>query len=131
MTSTTSTEQRRAAARVRLRELTGLPDRIIQWCSRRTYGDVLDNWLALMRNKPCSGRCCASSGASRSGSAWTRPDLKLLAHLAAASRIDCSWCMDLGWYAGHSQGLDASKPREVPRWRESKTFTELERPLLE
>ena len=52
MSTTTTSEARRAAARVPLREGTGLFDRIIQWYSRRTYGDVLDNGLALLHNKP-------------------------------------------------------------------------------
>ena len=50
-TITASTEERRAAARVPLREGTGVFDRIIQWYSRRTYGDVLDNGLALLHHK--------------------------------------------------------------------------------
>ena len=121
-TATTSTEERRAVARVPLREGTGLFDRIIQWYSRRTYGDVLDNGLALLHNK----RVLWSVLRFEQGVAkWKRldADLKTLAQLAAASRIGCSWCMDFGWYAAHSQGLDTSKLGEVPHWRNSHAFT--------
>lgn len=130
MSTTNLTEERRAAARVPLREGSGLFDRIIQWYSRRTYGDVLDNGLALMHNKPVLWSVLRfEQGVAK----WKRldPDLKMLAQLAAASRIGCSWCMDFGWYAAHSQGLDTSKLGEVPRWRESDEFTELERRVLE
>ena len=130
MSTTNLTEERRAAARVPLREGSGLFDRIIQWYSRRTYGDVLDNGLALMHNKPVLWSVLRfEQGVAK----WKRldPDLKMLAQLAAASRIGCSWCMDFGWYAAHSQGLDTSKLGEVPRWRESEVFTELERRVLE
>ena len=130
MTTTTLTEERRAAARVPLREGSGLLDRIIQWYSRRTYGDVLDNGLALMHNKQVLWSVLRfEHGVAK----WKRldPDLKMLAQLAAASRIGCSWCVDFGWYAAHSQGLDTSKLGEVPRWRESVVFTELERRVLE
>jgi AhpD family alkylhydroperoxidase len=130
MTTTISTEERRAAARVPLREGTGPVDRIIQWYSRRTYGDVLDNGLALMHNKPVLWSVMRfEQGVAR----WRRldPDLKMLAQLAAASRIGCSWCVDFGWYAAHSQGLDTSRLHDVPRWREAETFTELERRVLE
>jgi AhpD family alkylhydroperoxidase len=126
----TSTEQRRAAARVPLREGTGVLDRLIQWYSRRTYGDVLDNGLALMHNKQVLWSVLRfEKGVAK----WKHldPDLKVLAQLAAASRIGCSWCMDFGWYAAHSQGLDTSKLGEVPRWRESEAFTEVERRVLE
>lgn len=130
MSTTNLTEARRAAARVPLREGSGLFDRIIQWYSRRTYGDVLDNGLALMHNKPVLWSVLRfEQGVAK----WKRldPDLKMLAQLAAASRIGCSWCMDFGWYAAHSQGLDTSKLGEVARWRESGEFTELERRVLE
>ena len=114
--STISTEERRAAARVPLREGSGLLDRIVQWYSRRTYGDVLDNGLALMHNKPVLWSVLRFE---QRVAKWKRldPNLKTLAELAAASRIGCSWCMDFGWYAAHSQGLDTSKLGEVPRWR--------------
>lgn len=130
MTPTTSTEERRAAARIPLREGTGLLDRLVQWYSRRTYGDVLDNGLALLHNR----RVLWSVLRFEQGVAkWRRldPDLKVLAEMAAAASIGCSWCLDFGWYAAHSQGLDTAKLGDVPRWRESTVFTEEERRVLE
>jgi alkylhydroperoxidase family enzyme len=129
-TSTTSTDERRAAARVPLREGSGLLDRIVQWYSRRTYGDVLDNGLALMHNKPVLWSVLRFE---QRVAKWKRldPDLKILAEMAAASRIGCSWCMDFGWYAAHSRGLDTGKLGEVPRWRESDAFTAQQRRVLE
>lgn len=129
-TTITTTQERRAAARVPLREGTGLLDRIVQWYSRRTYGDVLDNGLALMHNKPVLWSVLRFE---QRVARWKRldPDLKILAEMAAASRIGCSWCMDFGWYAAHSRGLDTSKLGEVPRWRESSAFTQEERRVLE
>ena len=129
MTATT-TEERRAAARVPLTEGSGLLDRTIQWYSRRTYGDVLDNGLALMHNKPV---LWAVLRFEQRVAKWKRldPDLKVLAEMATASRIGCSWCVDFGWYAAHSAGLDTSKLAEVPRWRESDVFSERERRVLE
>ncbi len=127
---TQSTQERRAAARVPLHEGTGLVDRVIQWYSRRAYGDVLDNALALLHHK----RMLWSVLRFEQGVAkWDRldPDLKTLAQMASASRIGCSWCMDFGWYAAHSQGLDTSRLSQVPRWRDSDVFTELERRVLE
>jgi alkylhydroperoxidase family enzyme len=130
MTTTTPTEERRAAARVPLREGTGPLDRIVAWYSRRTYGDVLDNGLALMHNKPVLWSVLRFE---QRVARWKRldPDLKILAEMTAASRIGCSWCMDFGWYAAHSRGLDTSKLGEVPRWRDSDAFTPQERRVLE
>lgn len=55
----------------------------------------------------------------------------LLAQAASASVIACSWCMDFGYHAGHSKGLRVDTLREVPRWRESEAFSDLERAVLE
>ena len=49
----------------------------------------------------------------------------------APPTIGCSWCMDFGYFLAHDEGLDESKVREVPRWRESDVFTPVERDVLE
>lgn len=123
------TIERRARARVPLVEGHGLFDRLIGWYSRRTYGDTLDSALAMGHNH----RVLWSTLRFEMGVAhWHAldPDLKVLAELAAASRIGCSWCMDFGWFAARSAGLDTSRLGEVPRWRESEVFGELERNVL-
>jgi alkylhydroperoxidase family enzyme len=45
--------------------------------------------------------------------------------------VGCSACLDLGYLQAHNEKLDLEKAREVPRWRESKVFTALERDVLE
>ena len=47
--------------------------------------------------------------------------------MAAAGLVGCSFCLDLGYFMAHNEGLDEAKAREVPRWRESDAFTPLER----
>jgi alkylhydroperoxidase family enzyme len=39
--------------------------------------------------------------------------------------------LDLGYFMAHNEGLDEAKAREVPRWRESRIFTPLERDVME
>ncbi len=51
--------------------------------------------------------------------------------MAVAGLVGCSWCLDLGYFQAHNEGLDLTKAREVPRWRESDVFTPLERDVLE
>jgi alkylhydroperoxidase family enzyme len=127
---TTTQEARRAAARVPLQEPEGLVGRMITWYSRRTYGDVLDNGLALLHNRPV---LWAVLGFERKVAKWDRldPDLKILAEMASASAIGCSWCMDFGYYAAHSRGLAVDRLREVPRWRQSGAFDDRERRVME
>ncbi len=125
-----STEERRAAVRVPLVEDQGLFSKFMGWYSRRTYGDVLDNGLAMLHHKQVLWAVLKFEGKVAK---WDKldPDLKTLAQLASASVIGCSWCMDFGYYAAHSQGLDTSKLGEVPVWRSSTVFTAQERRVLE
>ena len=125
-----TTEERRAAVRVPLDGDHGLLGRFVNWYCKRTYGDVPDNALALMHNKPILFSVMKFEGKVAK---WDKldPDLKNLALLASASVIGCSWCMDFGYYAAHSQGHDTSKLSEVPFWRESTVFTARERAVLE
>lgn len=58
------------------------------------------------------------------------PQLATLALIASAGEIGCSWCIDFGYYAAHVKGQDLDKVSEVPRWRESMAFTDLEREVL-
>jgi alkylhydroperoxidase family enzyme len=125
-----TTEERREAVRVPLPEPKSAFDRAVAWYCRRTYGDVLDNALALMHNRPVLKALFAFE---KKVAKWDRldPDLKVLAQAVSASAIGCSWCMDFGYYAAHSAGLDTSKLEHVPVWRESDVFTPQERRVLE
>jgi alkylhydroperoxidase family enzyme len=69
----------------------------------------------------------------RKAEKWDACDenLKSFAHMAVASLVGCSFCLDLGYFQAHNKGLDLTKAREVPRWRESDVFTALERDVLE
>lgn len=58
------------------------------------------------------------------------PSLKSFAHLAVASMLGCSWCLDFGYFEAFNEKLDLAKAREVPRWRESSVFTPLERDVM-
>jgi AhpD family alkylhydroperoxidase len=57
--------------------------------------------------------------------------LKSFAHIAVASLVGCSWCLDFNYFEARNKGLDIDKAREIPRWRASDVFTPLERDVLE
>src|SRR5919107_1093580 len=63
---------------------------------------------------------------------WDQCDenLKSFAHMAVASLVGCTWCLDFNYFQAHNENLDLEKAREVPRWRESDVFTPLERDVL-
>lgn len=126
----TDDQARRDAVRVPIEVPTDLFGRAMMWYSRRTYGDVLDNGLALLHHRPVLK---ALVGFERRVDKWSAldPDLKMLATMASAAVIGCSWCMDFGWFHAHSKGLDVSKLEQVPRWQDSDAFTDLERQVME
>lgn len=125
----TTDDARRATARVPLDPPTGAFGKAMAWYSRHAFGDVLDNGLALLHHRPVLR---AVVGFERKVDGWDAldPDLKNLAVMASAASIGCSWCMDFGWFAARTRDLDTSKLEEVPRWRESDVFTDLERQVL-
>ena len=121
---------RRAAIRVPIAEPDDLYARALAKYARRTYGDVPDNVLVLLKHRPALK---ALLGFERRVAKFDRLDgnLKSFALIASAAMIGCSWCLDFGYYMAYTRGNDLEKLREVPRWRESGVFTPIERRVLE
>ena len=59
---------------------------------------------------------------------WDELDRNLaaLAVMASAAVIGCGFCLDYNYFLTHNSGLDETKARQVPRWRESDAFTPAE-----
>jgi alkylhydroperoxidase family enzyme len=72
-------------------------------------------------------------GLGQKSQKWHECDenLKSFAHMAVASLVGCTWCLDFGYFMAHNEGLNEAKAREVPRWRKSEVFTALERDVME
>jgi alkylhydroperoxidase family enzyme len=111
-------------------ELTGIYGAMIKRMSRRMLGDVAEPIEVAWHNRKVLN---FSFTVSRKIRNWDQCDenLKSFAHLAVASLVGCSFCLDLGYFQVQNEGLDLTKAREVPRWRESDVFTPLERDVLE
>ena len=109
--------------------ITGAYGRALEWYARRTYGEVPDNAYVLWHNRPVLKAVFGfeQKVAKLEG---LDPHLKTYAVMASAASIGCSWCLDFGYYLAHEEGLDEAKVREVPRWRDSGAFTELEREVM-
>ena len=108
-----------------------------------------DAWSALGRDPPSIERIFPSPAESLArfvsdpvvsmllmeGSAgrWNKldPTLKALAVMVSSAQIGCSWCVDFGYWEFHHQGVDPKKLRDVPRWRDSDAYTDLERAVME
>jgi alkylhydroperoxidase family enzyme len=116
--------------RVPRAEITGVYGGVLKKICRRKFGEVPEALEVMWHNRPVLK---VSFGLSRKATKWNEcdKDLKSYAHMAVASLIGCTFCLDLGYFQAHNQGLDEAKAREVPRWRESELFTPLERDALE
>lgn len=111
-------------------ELTGIYGAMVKRMSRKMLGDVAEPAEVAWHNRKVLN---FSFSVGRKAQKWDQCDktLKSFAHMAVASLVGCSFCLDLGYFMAHNEGLDVTKAREVPRWRESDLFTPLERDVLE
>ena len=103
--------------------------RLAEWYARRTYG-VMPEPLAAMGHNP---RVLSTDARFETSLArWNRldPTLKALAEMSSAVAIGCSWCVDFGYWISTNRGIDPVKLRNVPRWRDSEVYTDLERQVM-
>ena len=111
-------------------QLTGLKGAMVERMSRKMLGDVAEPVQVAWHNPKVLN---FSFSVGRQAQKWNSCDenLKSFAHMAVAGLVGCSFCLDLGYFQSHNEGLDVLKAREVPRWRESDVFTPLERDVME
>jgi alkylhydroperoxidase family enzyme len=119
-----------STTRIPKAELTGIYGAMVKRMSRKMLGDVAEPVEVAWHNRKVLN---FSFSIGRKAQKWDRCDenLKSFAHMAVASLVGCGFCLDLGYFQAHNQGLDVAKAREVPRWRESDVFTPLERDVME
>ncbi len=119
-----------SSPRIPKAELTGIYGAVVKRMSRKLLGDVPEPVEVAWHNRKVLN---FSFSLGRKVQKWDHCDenLKSFAHMAVASLVGCSFCLDLGYFQAHNEGLDVTKAREVPRWRESDAFTPLERDVME
>jgi AhpD family alkylhydroperoxidase len=111
-------------------EITGLYGWMLKRFSRKLLGEVPEGAGVMWHNRDV---LFSSMRFGRKVEKWDQldPNLKTFAHMAVASLVGCSWCLDFHYFQAHNEGLDEAKASEVPRWRESTIFTPLERDVME
>jgi len=116
--------------RVPKAELTGIYGGMVKRMSTKMFGEVLEPAEVMWHNRKVLN---LSFEIGRKAEKWDAcdEDLKSYAHMAVASLVGCGFCLDLGYFKVHNDGLDEAKAREVPRWRESDVFSPLERDVME
>lgn len=119
----------RSSARIPL-DKSGPLESAFGWVSKRMYGKVLDPIRAAFHHRPV---LFSYMGFELAAMRWKKlpQNLQALAVMTVAQEIGCSWCMDFGYWENHHKGVDAAKLRDVPQWRSSGVYTELERAVME
>jgi alkylhydroperoxidase family enzyme len=110
-------------------EITGLKGALVKRTATKTLGKVPTAVGVYWHNPKV---LLGSLGLGSKVKKWDACDeqLKSFAHMAVASMIGCTWCLDFNYFQAHNEHLDLEKAREVPRWRESDAFTPLEREVM-
>ncbi len=115
--------------RIPVAEVTGFKGALIKRFAKKTLGQVPSSIGVYWHNQQV---LMAMAGVGSKVKKWNTCDeqLKSFAHMAVASQVGCTWCLDFNYFEANNQGLDMDKAREVPRWRESDAFSSLEREVL-
>jgi alkylhydroperoxidase family enzyme len=111
-------------------DITGLKGAMVKRFSKKMLGEVAEPVGVYWHNPKVLN---FYFGLGQKSQKWDQCDenLKSFAHMAVASLLGCTWCLDFGYFMAHNEGLDEAKAREVPRWRESAVFSPLERDVME
>jgi alkylhydroperoxidase family enzyme len=110
-------------------EITGLKGAMLKRIIKKTLGQVPTSVGVYWHNQKV---LMSMSGFGGKLKKWDQCDesLKTFAHMAVASYIGCTWCLDFNYFEARNKDVDMDKAREVPRWRDSTVFTPLERAVM-
>jgi alkylhydroperoxidase family enzyme len=123
-------EEMTSATRIPAIEVTGVHGALVKLFSRKMMGRVPES-IGVLWNHPSVMKDSMAIGRKVEGWHELDPNLATYAVMSAAATVGCSWCLDFNYFMGQHRGLDATKIRDVPRWREADVFTPLERRVME
>jgi alkylhydroperoxidase family enzyme len=115
--------------RVPATELTGIQGSLLKAAVRKKLGKVPDS-IGVMWNHPQVFKDMMRAGGRTEKWGRLDPNLGAFAVMAAAAEIGCGACLDLNYFMAHHRGLAADKAQQVPGWRHSPAFSELERRVM-
>jgi len=108
----------------------GILPRLARHYTKRRMGKMVEPTAAASHHSGVLAAMGSIETAAQLGWRKLDPTLRWLALQATSTRIGCSWCVDYGYYIGMNEGIDPTKVRAVPHWRESELFDDRERAVL-
>lgn len=119
-----------STSRLPAAEVTGVYGAIVKVFAKKMMGRVPES-VGVLWNNPAVMKDAMGIGRKTEGWKELDSDLASYAGMAAAATVGCSFCLDFNYFIGHNNGLDATKIRQVPRWREATVFSPVERRVME
>lgn len=115
--------------RIPVAEITGFKGAMIKRFARKALGQVPSSIGVYWHHQKV---LMDMAGLGSKLKKWDLCDeqLKSFAHMAVASQVGCTWCLDFNYFEAHNKDLDMAKAREIPRWQTSDVFSPLEREVL-
>jgi len=115
--------------RIPAAEITGFKGWLVKRMAKRTLGQVPTSIAVYWHHQKALMDMARLGGKVKK---WDACDeqLKAFAHMAVASRVGCTWCLDFNYVEAHNRDLDMAKARDIPRWHASEVFSPLEREVL-
>ena len=108
----------------------GLYARYARWYVRRAYGGEMAPIDAYLHHKPLLfGYSAFETAVERVGRVDDR--LKYLGEMKAAGMAGCEWCMDFGSNLSLESGVTEQQLIDLPRFRESDAYDEVEKLVIE
>jgi AhpD family alkylhydroperoxidase len=104
--------------------------RVLRAYSRRQYGGELAPLEAYLHTRGLLlGYGAFETATERASRVDDR--YKALGELKAAAVVGCEWCMDFGSRLARQHGVPEEQLRELPTYRDSEAFTEVEKLVLD
>ncbi len=115
------------STRIPKAELTGIYGAVVKRMSRKMFSDVPEPVEVVWHNRKVVN-LSFTLGRKIQKLDQCDENLKSFAHMAVASLVGCSFCLDLGYFQAHNEGLDVAKAAEVPRCRARPDHPDLRHP---
>src|SRR3954468_1229593 len=96
--------------RIQPKEITGLYGAVVKTFSAKMFGQVPESLGVMWHHVPVLK---ASMRYGQKLQQWDECDdgLKSFAHMAVASLVGCSWCLDFNYFMADNRGLDVERAR--------------------
>lgn len=104
--------------------------RVAGWMTKRDYGQALAP-LEVTAHHPGLLRGYSMFEWETGRAKSVNAKLKELAAIKAAALVGCDFCLDIGSSIGAKSGITPEQLAELPRYRESHSFNEVERLVLD